>query len=172
MSFCCLVFCLWVRRSWLLCQQGSQCFWFTWPQSQSPELASTQLGVSELQSSTTEITLGMTTYESTLITYLPFSSNFFLLFFFFLMCDERLRFNLSTLLFCFVFLGAVDLLGWTVHRSCSCCYVPPDCDQSYSFQVQGLIQSLNPCFINFLSLCFVPFFFHVHLVVLGSVKIS
>ncbi|XP_068308329.1 aquaporin PIP1-2-like isoform X2 [Pyrus communis] len=33
----------------------------------------------------------------------------------------------------------MDLLGWTIHWCCSCCYLPPDSHQGHSFQVQELI---------------------------------
>ena len=53
----------------------------------------------------------MTTYESTLITYLPFSSNFFLLFFFFSWCVMSGWDSISQL-FCFVLYFWVQWIFW------------------------------------------------------------
>lgn len=51
----------------------------------------------------------------------------------------------------------MDLLGGTLHRSCSCCCVPPDSHQSHSFQGQGLRFFLRLGDNIKLSLCFLLF---------------
>ena len=61
---------------------------------------------------------------------------------------------------------AVDLLGWTLHWSCSCCNLPPDSHQGYSFQDQSLkrlIIIFGSCIVSSTCSLFLPHFFVVSL---------
>lgn len=71
-----------------------------------------------------------------------------------------LRFKWMRFITLSLFAWPVDLLGGTLHRSCSCCFVSPDSHQSHAFQEQGL-RFFPPWMSNYLCFFFFSFFYFV-----------